>query len=73
MGRFAALTTMWDGCEVGRIGLYHEPADGSLAGGIENLGGVLEGGDAGEGDQTPQFQDAVGLGEGTGEAVKDGL
>ena len=73
MGRFTALTAIRDRCEVGGIGFYHELAGRSLARGIENLGRVFEGGDAGEGDEAPEIQDAFGLGKWTREAVEDGL
>lgn len=73
MSRFAAFASMWDRGEVGRIGLYHDAAGRGPDGGIENLGGVLEGSDPGEGDQAPEIQDAFGLGERAGKAVKDGL
>ena len=73
MGRFAALTAMRNRCEVGGIGLHHELAGRSLTGGIKDLGGVFEGGDAGEGDEAPEIQDTFGLGKWTREAVEDGL
>ena len=73
MSWFAAFTSMWDRSEVGGIGLYHDAAGRGPDGGIENLGGVLEGSDPGEGDEAPEIQDPFGLGERAGEAVEDGL
>ena len=73
MSWLAAFAPMGDRCKVGGIGLYHDAAGRSPAGGIENLGGVLEGRDSGKGDQAPEIQDSFGLGERAGEAVEDGL
>ena len=73
MSRFAAFASMWDRCEVGGIGLYHDSSGGGSYGGIENLGGILEGSDTGKGDQAPEIQDPLRLRERAGEAVKDGL
>ena len=47
-GGFAALAAMGDGSEVGRVGFDHEASRGALDGGLQDLGGLLEGRDAGE-------------------------
>ena len=69
---FAALAAVGDGGEVGGVGFDHEGTGRAAGRGIKNRGRVLEGGDAGERDESTERQDRFGLGEVAGKAVEDG-
>ena len=71
IGGFAALATMGFGGEVRAIGFEKIGVGGDSANRFMEIAGVFESGNSSEGNGVAEGNEFIGLGGGTGEAVKD--